>query len=62
MGSGCELRLNAKVTGTAKGSANKMMPITVKEKPFKSGHEFPPISAESGRPTNPAEPQAVLTR
>jgi hypothetical protein len=27
MGYGCELRLNAKVTGTAKGSANKMMPI-----------------------------------
>lgn len=49
MGYGCELRLNAKVTGTAKGSANSNDANNdanmVKEKPFRSGHEFPAISA-----------------
>jgi len=45
MGYGCELRLNAKVTKIRTGSANSNDANMVKEKPFRSGHEFPAISA-----------------
>src|ERR1700722_19871296 len=41
MGYGCELRLNANVTGIATGSANSTDANMVNEKPFSSGHEFP---------------------